>query len=38
LAKTEKANKLFDQLNSSINKFTEVKKEFNKDVIKPSFV
>ena len=39
LAKTEKANQLFDKLNSSINnKFVDTKKEFNKDIITPSFL
>lgn len=38
LAKTDKANKLFDKLNSSINQFEYSKKEFNKEIIKPSFL
>lgn len=39
LAKTEKANQLFDKLNANINQKFEVKtKEFNKRILLPSFV
>lgn len=39
LAKTEKANELFSKLNSNINQeFTIKAKEFNKTIIKPSFL
>lgn len=39
LAKTEKANELFHKLNNSINKKYEVtKKEFDKNIILPSFI
>lgn len=39
MAKADKANELFDKLNSSINStFTDTKKEFNKDIILPNFL
>lgn len=39
LAKTEKANELFNRLNSSLHQNFEVKnKEFNKQVITPNFI
>lgn len=39
LAKTEKANELFHKLNSSINNKYEIKNsQFNKEVLKPSFI
>jgi hypothetical protein len=39
LAKTEKANELFNKLNSNLHKSFEVKnKEFNKEIILPSFL
>lgn len=39
LAKTEKANELFNKLNSNLHKNFEIKtKEFNKNIILPSFI
>lgn len=39
LAKTKKANELFDKLNMNINKKYEIaKKEFNKKIILPNFI
>jgi len=39
MAKTEKANELFNKLNSSINqKYEHHSKEFNKEILKPSFL
>lgn len=39
LAKTDKANELFHKLNNSINKKYEItKKEFDKEIILPSFI
>lgn len=38
LAKADKANTLFDQLNKSINGFTETKRELNKTITLPKFI
>jgi len=39
MAKTEKANQLFNKLNSSINqKYEHHSKEYNKEILKPSFI
>jgi len=39
LAKTEKANQLFDKLNSTLNStFNETKREFNQNILHPNFL
>ena len=38
IAKAEKANELFNKLNTTLNGYKEVKSEFNHEIIKPKFI